>query len=64
MSQTPKRWSIKGAVLAASLSVVFAACGTTASSPSASAPAASTAPSVAPSGSAAAYEGTAYPADR
>ena len=27
MSQSPKRWSIKGAVFAASLSVVFAACG-------------------------------------
>src|SRR6187401_3528713 len=60
MSQTPKRWSIKGAVFAASLAVVFAACGTTASSPSASAPA-STAPSVAPSASAAAYDGMVYP---
>ncbi len=38
MSQTPKRWSIKGAVFAASLSVVFAACGTAATSPSASSP--------------------------
>ena len=27
MSHSPKRWSIKGAVFAASLSVVFAACG-------------------------------------
>ena len=61
MSQTPKRWSIKGAVFAASLAVVFAACGTTASSPSASAPA-STAPSaVAPSASAAAFDGSVYP---
>jgi ABC-type transport system substrate-binding protein len=62
MSQTPKRWSIKGAVFAASLAVVFAACSTSSSSPSASAPA-STAPSaVAPSASAAAFEGSVYPA--
>ena len=27
MSHAPKRWSIKGAVFAASLTVVFAACG-------------------------------------
>lgn len=61
MSQTPKRWSVKGAVFAASLSIVFAACGGTATSPSASAPA-STAPSVAPPASTAAYAGQVYPA--
>src|SRR3954467_14335841 len=48
MSQSPKKWSIKGAIFAASLSVVFAACGTAATSPSARAPA-PTAPSAAAS---------------
>jgi peptide/nickel transport system substrate-binding protein len=57
MSQSPKRWSIKGAIFAASLSVVFAACGTAATSPSVSAPA-STAPSAAASVAASAAAST------
>jgi peptide/nickel transport system substrate-binding protein len=65
MSQTPKRWSVKGAVFAASLAVVFAACSgaTTSSTPGAQA---STPASVAPPASAAAsggaFTGMVYPA--
>ena len=36
MSHAPTRWSIKGAVFAASLAVVFAACSGSTASPSAS----------------------------
>jgi peptide/nickel transport system substrate-binding protein len=58
MTQTPKRWSVKAAVFAASLSIVFAACSSSSASPSA-APA-STAPSAA-APSAAAFTGQVYP---
>ena len=47
MPHTPKRWSFKGVAFAASLTVVFAACGNSASSPSASSAPATTAPSTA-----------------
>src|SRR4051812_3768868 len=69
MPQTPKRWSLKGVALAASLTVVFAACGGAATTPSPSSAApASTAPSAAPASagtsaapSAAAFTGMTYP---
>ena len=66
MPQTPKRWSFKGVAFAASLMIVFAACGNSASSPSTSAAAPSTAPSAAasvaaPSASTAAFAGMTYP---
>ncbi|MFL5713180.1 MAG: ABC transporter substrate-binding protein [Chloroflexota bacterium] len=64
MPHTPKRWSFKGVALAASLTVIFAACGGAATSPSASSAPASTAPSTAPAStapSAAAFAGKSYP---
>lgn len=66
MPQTPKRWSLKGVAFAASLTIVFAACGGATTSPSASGAAPATAAptsapaSVAPSG--AAFDGIVYPA--
>src|SRR5262245_2783569 len=65
MSHSPKRWSIKGAVFAATLSVVFAACGGATTSPStaqSSAPSAAAPSAAAPSGSAAGFVGQSYPA--
>ncbi|MFL5640865.1 MAG: ABC transporter substrate-binding protein, partial [Chloroflexota bacterium] len=64
MPHTPKRWSFKGVALAASLTVIFAACGGAATSPSASSAPATTAPSTAPAStapSAAAFAGKSYP---
>lgn len=68
MSHAPKRWSAKGAVFAASVAVIFAACsaGTaspsaSAAAPSAAAPSAAAPSAAAPSGSAAAFTGTTYP---
>ncbi len=63
MPHTPKRWSLKGVAFAASLTIVFAACSSSAASPSASAPASAAAPSTAASvaPSAAAYAGMTYP---
>jgi len=65
MPHTPKRWSFKGVALAASMTVIFAACGNSAASPSASSAPATTAPSTAPASaaapSAAAYDGMVYP---
>ena len=65
MPHTPKRMSFKGVALAASLTVIFAACGNTAASPSASSAPATTAPSTAPASaaapSAAAFDAMTYP---
>ncbi len=64
MSQAPKRWSVKGAVFAASVAVIFAACSGTTASPSApasGAPSAAAQSAGAPSASAAAFTGTTYP---
>jgi peptide/nickel transport system substrate-binding protein len=67
MSHAPTRWSIKGAVFAASLAVVFAACSGSTASPSAStASAPSTAPSTgaasgAPAASGGAFTAMSYP---
>ena len=65
MPHTPKRWSFKGVAFAASLTVIFAACGNSAASPSASSAPATTAPSTAPASaaapSAAAFDGMVYP---
>jgi len=62
MDHAPKRWSLKGLAFAASLTIVFAACGSSASSPSAST-AESAAPTAAPSTaeSTAPYAGMVYP---
>ena len=61
MPHTPKRWSFKGVAFAASLMIIFAACGNSASSPSAERSRATTAPSdrtsSAAAPSAAAFEG-------
>ena len=68
MSHAPTRWSIKGAVFAASLAVVFAACSGSTASPSASTAAApSTAPSTGAASArlppaAAAFTAMSYPA--
>jgi peptide/nickel transport system substrate-binding protein len=64
MSHAPKRWSVKGAVFAATLSVVFAACGGSTASPStaaSSAPSGAAPSAAAPSSSAAAFTGVTYP---
>ena len=66
MPQTPKRWSLKGVAFAASLTVVFAACGGTATSPSTSSAPRDRRPrrprlGAAPSPSAAAFDGMTYP---
>ncbi len=65
MPQTSKKWSLKGVAFAASLTIVFAACGGTAASPTTSSAPASTAPTAAPPASvapsAAAFDGMTYP---
>ena len=64
MSHSPKRWSVKGAVFAATLSVVFAACSGSTASPSApasGAPSTAAPSAAAPSASAAAFDGMSYP---
>ena len=60
MSRTTRRWSPRLAVLIATAALVFAACGGTTASPSATADGGA---SVAPSTPDASFEGMAYPAD-
>ncbi len=61
MSQTPMRWSVKAAALAATLAIVFAACSTPAVSPSASSGATDAPGTTAPSTPPTAFEPTVYP---